>query len=254
MSKAHLAIVIPTYNEYSRFPADEYRNFLQNYPQALLCFVNDASTDNTEERLASLQGSFPEQIQILSNDRNSGKAFSVRRGVLYCHEQSLAPVIAYLDADLATSLEECYSFLSFMKEKDFVFASRILKVGSVVDRRFSRFLIGRILATGISNILDLKVYDTQCGCKVFNQEMCTVLFGEPFISKWLFDMELFSRMLVRYGKEKAIERMEEIPVRRWVDRGESKVKLSYFFRLWYDLLLIYRQHRKAMKKQSSSGL
>lgn len=254
MSKAHLAIVIPTYNEHSRFPADEYLAFLKDHPNAMLCFVNDASTDNTEESLKSLKVSYPEQIQILTNNKNSGKAFSVRRGVLHCHENALAPVIAYLDADLATSLEECYSYLRYMEDKDFVFASRILKVGSVVDRRFSRFLIGRILATGISNILDLKVYDTQCGCKVFKQELCPVLFGKPFISKWLFDVELFSRILVRYGKEDAIDIMDEIPVRRWVDRGESKVKLSYFFRLWYDLLLIYRQHRKEMKMQNDKAL
>ncbi len=254
MSRANLAIVIPAYNEYNRFPSDEYRLFLQNNPRAALCFVNDASTDKTNEVLVSLHASFPEQIFILTNTKNSGKAFSVRRGVLHCHDNSLAPAIAYLDADLATSLEECYSYLAFLDQKDFVFASRILKIGSVVDRRFSRFLIGRTLATAISNILDLKVYDTQCGCKVFKDDLSAVLFGSPFISKWLFDVELFSRMLVHYGKEEAIKRMDEIPVKRWVDRGESKVKISYFFRLWYDLLLIYRQHKKSMKMRRPASL
>ncbi len=249
MKKASLAIVVPAYNEYERLPFDEYTDFLTKYPNASICFVNDASTDQTGELLSKMRKLFPEQVIILKNEKNAGKALSVRHGILHCHIKSIAPAIAYLDADLATSLEECFSYLQYLNNKDFVFASRILKIGSVVERRFSRFLIGRVLATFISNILDLKVYDTQCGCKVFNTGLSKVLFERPFISKWLFDVELFSRILIHYGKESAIERMDEIPVKKWVDRGASKVKLSYFFRLWYDLLLIRQNHKKGMRKK-----
>jgi glycosyltransferase involved in cell wall biosynthesis len=245
MKKAKIAIVIPAYNEYDRFPSQEFKSFLKDYPEACLCFVNDASTDQTQDLFTRLLEEFPHQIILLSNEKNSGKAASVRKGVMYCFENEAAHAIGYLDADLATSLEECYSYLDYLGDKDFVFASRILKVGSVVERRFSRFLIGRILATAISNILDLKVYDTQCGCKVFKSELSPLLFRQAFISKWLFDVELFSRLLNHYGSEEAIKRMEEVPVKRWVDRGASKVKLSYFFRLWYDLFLIRQSHNRA---------
>ena len=130
--------------------------------------------------------------------------------------------------------------------KSFVFASRILKIGSTVERKFYRFFLGRIIATVISSILDIKVYDTQCGCKVFKNELSKVLFERPFISKWLFDVELFSRMLSAFGKEAALEKMEEIPVKKWIDRGDSKVKMSYVFRLWYDLYLIRKKHKSSM--------
>ncbi|MEN8789523.1 MAG: glycosyltransferase [Flavobacteriaceae bacterium] len=247
MNKANIAIVIPAYNEYDRFPSQEFKSFLKNYPEACLCLVNDASTDQTGDLFNRLYQEFPQQIILLNNLKNSGKAASVRKGVLHCFEEDVAHAIGYLDADLATSLEECYSYLDYLHEKDFVFASRILKVGSVVERRFSRFLIGRILATAISNLLDLKVYDTQCGCKVFKSELGPLLFSQAFISKWLFDVELFSRLLNHFGSEEAIRRMEEVPVKRWVDRGASKVKLSYFFRLWYDLFLIRRSHNRIKK-------
>ncbi len=244
MNKAKIAIVVPAYNEYERFPVQEFKSFLTNYPDACLCLVDDASTDNTRSLFKGLHEEFQEQIILLSNSKNSGKAASVQKGVMHCFENEISYAIAYLDADLATSLEECYSYLDYIPEKDFVFASRILKVGSVVERRFTRFLIGRILATAISNILDLKVYDTQCGCKVFKPELSPLLFEKAFNSKWLFDVELFSRLLNHYGSEEAIKRMEEVPVKRWVDRGASKVKLSYFFRLWYDLFLIRKSHKK----------
>lgn len=238
-----ITIIVPCYNEYDRLPIDQFDTFLKNNPLAQICFVNDASTDKTQEKLQSLQTTFKNQIKILANDENLGKAESVRKGMLACIQES--PVLAYLDADLATSLEECYSLAEHLKEnKEFVFASRILKIGSVVDRKFSRFFVGRIIATAISSILDIKVYDTQCGCKVFKNEVVEMLFKKPFLSKWLFDVELFSRFLCFYGKNKALEKMDEIPIKKWVDQGDSKVKITYFFRLWYDLYLIRKSHKK----------
>ncbi|MCW5514958.1 glycosyltransferase [Muriicola sp. Z0-33] len=245
MHQADIAIIIPCYNEFDRLPLAEFKAFLSTNSTARICFVNDASTDNTQLRLDNLRTEFEGQVFILENKKNAGKAASVRLGVLHCHKNEIAPVLAYLDADLATSLEECYSYLTHLSSgKNFVFASRILKIGSLVERKFSRFLFGRIIATFISNVLDIKVYDTQCGCKVFKTELAELLFNEPFISKWLFDVELFSRLLCYYGKEEALKSMDEIPVKKWVDQGDSKVKLSYFFRLWYDLYLIRKMHRK----------
>ena len=251
MNNISLAIVIPCYNEYERMPVSDFERFLRNRPDAAVCIVNDASTDKTSEMLRELKSSFESQVVVLNNEVNLGKAESVRRGILYCHENKIAPTLAYLDADLATSLEECYSYLNYLDGKQFVFASRILKIGSVLERRFSRFLIGRIIATVISNLLQIKVYDTQCGCKVFRSELAPLLFGEKFISTWLFDVELFSRMLIHFGNEKGLSLMDEIPVKRWVDQGESKVKLTYFFRLGFDLWKIRRFHRKGMKNRTS---
>ncbi|MEK6153191.1 glycosyltransferase [Flavobacteriaceae bacterium 3-367] len=245
MDQKKLTIVVPCFNEYYRLPVADFSAFLNQHPQVALCFVNDASTDKTLQRLHTLQNDFPHQVVVLNNEKNLGKAESVRKGVLEGNAKTQSPVLAYLDADLATSLEECYALNSYLVDgKEFVFASRILKIGSVVERKFSRFLFGRVIATFISNILDLKVYDTQCGCKVFKASLSQILFERPFISKWLFDVELFSRLLVAYGKPVALAKMEEIPVRQWIDQGDSKVKLAYFFRLWYDLFLIRREHRK----------
>ena len=252
MKKPEIAIIIPCYNEYKRLPIAEFKTFINSTEDALICFVNDASTDKTLTQLNALKEEFSNRIVVLSNPKNMGKAGSVRHGALHCHEHKLAPVLAYLDADLATSLEECYSYKSKLEGGvHFVFASRILKIGSLVERKFSRFLFGRIIATFISYLLDIKVYDTQCGCKVFKAELAETLFRDTFISKWLFDVEIFSRLLCHLGKENALKCMDEIPVKKWIDQGESKVKLSYFFRLWYDLFLIRRMHLKHYKKRWS---
>lgn len=248
MTPFALTIVIPCYNEYERLPASTFRSFLANTPEVSICFVNDASTDNTLELLETLREHLTAQVQVLSNAKNLGKAGSVRAGMLFCSKSNQAQNYAFLDADLATSLEECAFLVQNLNSNiSFVFASRILKIGSVIERKFSRFLSGRIIATFISTILDIKVYDTQCGCKVFKSSLIEILFKDEFISKWLFDVELFSRMLCYYGKEVALSQMEEIPVKQWIDQGDSKVKFSYFFRLWYDLFLIRKVHRRGMK-------
>lgn len=245
MPNFQLVVIIPCYNEYERLDVLKYSSFLKDYPDTFICFVNDASSDKTGVKLKTLKNAFQNQVEVIQNSKNAGKAASVRKGILTCAELNLANNYAYLDADLAVSLEECQSYLRFLDDKkDFVFASRILKIGSTIERKFSRFLFGRIIATFISNILDIKVYDTQCGCKVFKSSLAEILFNDPFISKWLFDVELFSRMLCEFGQKEALEKMYEVPVKRWIDQGGSKVKLTYAFRLWYDLYLIHRSHNK----------
>ena len=56
----------------------------------------------------------------------------------------------------------------------------------------------------VSNILNLPVYDTQCGAKIFSRKVCDDIFYEQFISPWLFDVKLFARLLlyILNGKNK----------------------------------------------------
>lgn len=241
-------IVVPCYNEGIGISIEEYSNFLDNYTNTPICFVNDGSTDNTMDLLHVLKEKYNNQIHILSLAKNSGKAEAVRAGINYCNENFDYQIIGYLDADLATTLEEFILVSHYLKEGIvFCFGSRIRKIGSTIIRENSRFLIGRIIATFISNILDLKVYDTQCGCKVFTKEISTRLFQKPFISKWLFDVELFFRMIQLFGKEKAILKMHEVPLKSWIEKGNSKVKPTYFFKLWLDLYTIKKEYTNISK-------
>jgi len=244
ITKPTLCIVVPCYNEAKNFAFEEYYTFIENHSAILICFVNDGSTDDTLAVLKKLKSSFSNRVDIISYEKNKGKAEAVREGFRYCHKNYNYQNIAYLDADLATTLEECVELSALLVgEINFVFGSRIMKIGSTIKRKANRFLIGRIIATFISNILDLKVYDTQCGCKIFSKDLAAQLFSEKFISKWLFDVELFKRMLAIYGKEIALEKMIEIPLKKWIDKGDSKVKFSYFFKLWMDLIKINNAYK-----------
>jgi dolichyl-phosphate beta-glucosyltransferase len=247
--KFQVCIVIPCFNEGESLLVDEYTNFIKGHSEVLVCFVNDGSSDKTIELLYSINDRHPKQVEVVNSEINLGKAEAVRKGFLHCNQKFDFSYIAYLDADLAVSLVECINLRKFCKQGIvFSFGSRILRIGSVIERKWYRFLIGRVVATVISQILSLKVYDTQCGCKLFSKELSVQLFDTPYVSKWLFDIEIFFRMMELFGKEEALTKMIEIPITKWIDRGNSKVKFTYFFNLWYDLYKIRKKYKFIVRK------
>ena len=240
----NLCIIIPCYNEEQRLPVSEFEAFLSKNSETIFCFVNDGSVDNTQTILLKLKQKFDKNVAIVSYKNNVGKAEAVRKGILYCNAKFNHNTIAYLDADLATSLEECIELSTYLDSNiSFVFGSRIMKIGSIIVRNHYRFLIGRVIATSISKILKLKVYDTQCGCKIFEKELSETIFKDPFISKWLFDVEIFQRIILIYGRHQVLNKMVEIPLKRWIDKDGSKVKISYFFKMLMDLYSINNKYK-----------
>ncbi|WP_299109828.1 glycosyltransferase [uncultured Tenacibaculum sp.] len=249
-----LAIVIPCYNEAQRLRVAHYKSFLKQHPKAFICFVNDGSTDETLEVLEEIRSAYPSQVFAINQSKNQGKAEAVRTGVLHCGKEFYAEKIAYLDADLSTSLEECLEISEKLSSSTyFAFGSRIAKLDCTIDRKHYRFLIGRCIATLISRQLNLKIYDTQCGCKVFKQSLGMLLFQEKFISRWLFDVELFHRLIAIYGRRQLKDIAKEIPLQSWCDTDDSKVPLSYFFKLWIDLRNIGKAYKNTNKQLSEQN-
>ena len=239
-----LNIIIPCYNESMRLPVNKYLDFLKLNKKVKIIFVNDGSTDKTKNLVNKLFNKFPEQIKILSYEKNKGKGNAVRDGFLYAVRQNMNGNLAYLDADLSTSLEECKLLSKKINDKiKFVFGSRIRKSNNVIKRKFHRFVIGRSIATIISSILGVSVYDTQCGCKIIDQKLVIQSFGEVFSSRWLFDVEIFLRLINFYGKDKFIEISKEVPLKSWVDTEDSRVKFIDAPRIILDLFIIKKRYK-----------
>lgn len=239
-----IAIIVPCYNEFKRFPKDDFIAFLSRTKQCKIIFSDDGSKDKTVSILEEIREQAPESVFINSMVQNSGKAEAVRSGILFCYEKNIQfTKIAFLDSDLAVSLDECLEISTHVKhDVAFAFASRIQKIDNHIDRRPYRHFIGRIIAGIISKILRLNVYDTQCGCKVFTHDLAKIIFQDEFISKWLFDVELFFRIKHFYHTDNLKEIAREVPVKSWIDSAGSKVKFSYFFKLWHDLYMINKKY------------
>jgi glycosyltransferase involved in cell wall biosynthesis len=242
-------IVIPCYNEAKRIAVlhSDYISFIKANPKAILCFVNDGSTDETIQTLEYISDQYPNRVCILDEKVNGGKAESVRKGIQYANSKFSHSYIGFLDADLSTPLTEFSRLLKELTDDQklkFVFASRIELLGSRIIRTKFRFFASRIVATVISKTLNLRVYDTQCGCKLFSKEVSLMLFDKPFTSRWLFDVEIFFRLINFYGREDAIKSMREVPLRFWDDPGVSKIKWTYFLKFWQDIFRIRRRYKK----------
>jgi glycosyltransferase involved in cell wall biosynthesis len=242
-----ICIIIPFYNEAKRFPAKEFLEFLQKDPETSFCLVNDGSTDETGRMLGSLHDKFPDRIQVISLSENNGKAVAVQTGMISAMQHFTCGYYGYFDADLSTRLEESFRLRSRLQEKptlEYAFGSRIAILGYRIERKLYRHLIGRIIATFISGILHLMVYDTQCGAKLFTQSLAARVFEKPFITRWLFDVEILARIIGIYGRDRVEEVVVEVPVESWIDKGGSKISWTYGFRVLYDLMRI-RNHYKS---------
>ena len=239
-----LAIVIPFYNEAKRFQSERFSKFLTKQNGVSLFYVDDGSSDTTSHLIRDLKATFPKQVHLITHLKNKGKAEAVRTGMSVALQNKVGKHFAFLDADLSTSLEECYEIATKVDEtKAFVFGSRIKKLDNNIQRKKYRFVIGRIIATFISNMLKLPIYDSQCGCKVFRKDWALIAFKDPFKSTWLFDVEIFYRFIQHFGREVIQTEIEEVPLKAWVDTEDSKVSLLYGLKVWFDLIKIYRYYK-----------
>lgn len=243
-----VTIVFPCYNEGRRLEPEVFISFLEQNPAFRFLFVDDGSTDNTPELLCRICEACPKgQALSLKLEKNSGKAEAVRTGILTALEDSSFGIIGFMDSDLATPLDELPKLLEPLASGcAIVLGARIAMLGTEIDRRTVRHYMGRLFATFASLTLGLKIYDTQCGAKLFRS--CSdlkALFEEPFHVRWTFDIEILARLKVAgsYGGHPFPGCAIEVPLRSWTHKGGSKVRPWDFFISLIELARIRRLMR-----------
>jgi dolichyl-phosphate beta-glucosyltransferase len=237
-----VCLVIPCFNERNRLPPGPILEAVQRRAGLSICFVDDGSTDGTIDVLKALQAKAPAHIDIIRLERNSGKAEAVRRGILHITRSNEFAIVGYWDADLATPLDDLDNLMSALAgNPDCLLAmgARVKRLGSCIDRYWWRHITGRVFATFASLTLRLPVYDSQCGSKIFRRDAAAILFRDPFLTQWLFDVEILARMRARLGAAGVLHAVIEVPLKRWVDVGESKVRFTHLLRVPMDLLKIH---------------
>ncbi|MBV9157984.1 MAG: glycosyltransferase [Acidobacteriaceae bacterium] len=243
-----VCIIFPCYNEATRLNVPLFRTFLADSRDSRIVFVDDGSNDKTVEVLEELCRGYENRAGVLRCGRNRGKAEAVRFGICHALEQFQPEIIGYWDADLATPLDSVRSFVNVLEERptiEMVFGSRVKLLGRHVERRAIRHYLGRIFATVVSVVLRLPIYDTQCGAKLFRvTPHVTRVFAEPFLSKWVFDVEILARYLSLYrGDSRQLEEViYEYPLERWVDVAGSKVGPKDFVTAFVDIVRIQRRY------------
>jgi len=234
-----VAIVIPFYNEGKRINSEHFNQIFSAFQYYDFLLVDDGSSDNTVAILEEFESRFSNVVTLKLN-KNVGKAEAIRSAVLSITDVDF---ISYLDADLATPFSELDRLIQFSAQNlnlKIVMGARIKLIGNGVKRSLKRHYFGRVFATIVSQfVLKVAVYDTQCGAKVIDYKIAKKLFEEPFVTRWLFDVELLKRLQKTHDLNDVVK---EIPLEQWEEVGKSKIKFSEFLSFPFQLLKIYRKY------------
>ena len=263
MPPSRLTLIVPCYNEELRLPEQEYAAFLAAAPAHIkLLFVDDGSRDGTVKVLRRVAEHAPAgRCRVLELGVNQGKAEAVRCGMVDAVRVGDAvdgDVIGFWDADLATPLSAVAQLLAVLEPRprlQMVFAARVALLGRKIARNPIRHYLGRVFATLASLCLDLAIYDTQCGNKLFRVSPAfRTVVATPFLTRWVFDCEMIARFGALASNGELLppdgpsgggggpislaESIYEFPLEEWVDVAGSKVKKTDILRMAIGLVRI----------------
>ncbi len=214
--EVEISIVIPAYNEEVRIGMTLVRTleYLRaRHPSSEVLVVDDGSRDDTVDVVEQISVAEP-SVRVLRQPRNLGKGAAVRRGVMEAKGQ----VVLFMDADLATPVEELDTLLVYLRKGyRVVIGSRGLAESDIRQRQPpGRELMGRVFNLLVRTVLLGGFKDTQCGFKLFDREAARELFGRQKLDGFAFDVEV-----LLLAKELGY-RIAEVPV-VWYHAPNSKV-------------------------------
>ncbi len=227
-----LSVIIPAYNEEKRLPktlkaVSDYLS-KQDYEFEIIV-VDDGSRDKTKEIAENLKSKI-KNLRVLSYEKNQGKGYAVRFGML----NSKGKYRLFMDADNSTSVDQVEKMWPYFKEGyDVVIGSRDVK-GAVLDppQPLYRRFLGEVFGFLVSLFCGLwGIKDTQCGFKCFTKKSAEDIFKRCKINRFAFDPEIL------VIAKKLGYRIKEIPV-YWKNDPESKVKFKSMVKMGMDLIKI----------------
>jgi dolichyl-phosphate beta-glucosyltransferase len=234
------AIVVPCFNEESRFDLQYWIKIIDEVPNCYWLFVNDGSSDGTAILLRKISR---ENVRVIDLEENVGKGEAIRAGFEIAINESGGrkwTSFGYIDSDGAFAIDDILDVVQkssdyFQPDSGFkaVIGSRVKLAGRKIDRSLTRHYLGRMIATYICFGWKLAPYDTQSGFKIFHFDaFFEEAVKQPFRTSWFFDIELMLRLENRQSFK-----AWEIPVNAWFEIGQSRIRKRSIFII---LLEIYR--------------
>lgn len=211
-----LSIVVPAFNEAGRLPGTirTLLGFLAGRAgTSEVVVVDDGSSDATAELARGLLGG-RSGCTVVELGHHQGKGAAVRTGVMH----ATGSRIVFMDADLATDLDDLERVVSALGEADVTLGSRRV-AGSQVEG-FS--VSGALAHGGFSRLARLvtgvPVEDFQCGFKAFRGPVAKAVFDRVEEPGFAFDVEVLA-LAHQMGY-----RIVEVPV-RWRAMSGSHIRL-----------------------------
>lgn len=184
-----ISIIIPCYNVETYL--DRCFNSLKKqtlgFEKIELIFVNDASTDNTFDRLAALESQYPDNIIVInfSENRRQGTA---RNTAL---EYATAPYIGYVDSDDWVDITMFEKMVTAIEKYDCDFVECRWDLASSEKHR------SPVKKLGKPGYLDLSIPSTKSEF-IGTQIGLTALWNKVFKKTFLVDNDIFCPEQIRY--------------------------------------------------------
>ena len=227
MSAPELSVVIPAFNEAQRLPPslERIREFLKGTSHEIVV-VDDGSSDDTAGSARAAGG---ETLRLVRIERNRGKGYAVRRGMLAARGAQRLMT----DADLSTPIEELARLMAQARDGcPIVIASRALPGARIeVHQAWYRESVGRAFNLLVRALLLPGLHDTQCGFKLFSAEAACDVFEATRLDGFCFDVEALV-IARRRGY-----RIAEVPV-TWRNDAATRVSTLRGFMAFLDLARI----------------
>jgi|GEM_PF-65710 len=221
-----LSLVIPLYNESSRFDlmAQSLDNFakLWSTPYEVI-LVNDGSADDTLQKLTERYSDASTEAvtyHVVDLGQNQGKGAALKAGVA----ASTGDHILTLDADMAADPKYLFQWLRQLEGNTFsdnqiLIASREHKDSNVTTEDWGkRRFLGKSFNLLIQLLTGASWMDTQCGFKLYPTAIAKPLFEAMTTAGWAHDVELLDKAHL-YGVE-----VIEMPI-KWQEVDGSKISV-----------------------------
>ncbi|MEW6495097.1 MAG: glycosyltransferase family 2 protein [Cyanobacteriota bacterium] len=188
-------VILPVYNESECLDKifDSVLEFCQKNHCYRFLFVNDGSTDNTQQILErKIVDAKNINISVVSYSSNRGKGYAIKKGVEYGQED----YICFLDGDLAYSLVHLEILVAHLNFFDIVIGCRNLIPPSLKQVKLTRLVAGKAFNIISRKVLSLNFSDMQAGIKGFRKEVAQDLFSQQSLRGFGFDVELIVRIVL----------------------------------------------------------
>lgn len=247
MTPPGISVVVPAFNEARGIVAAvrTASERLEGHGRAWeLIVVDNGSADGTADLIEELSAKEP-RIRVVRNDRNRGKGYSMRRGML----AATHPLRLHCDADCVGSFTSLPRMVELIEQADVVVGSRLAPGASLGRRQpLPRRIVGRSFVELCRRALSEPTHDLFCGFKLWRADAAEAAYSRTRLDDWVFDAEVLA-MARALGY-----RVSETGI-AWSDREGSRLSMPRVLVPALRDLLAARRHvrREAARERGGAA-